>query len=157
MSTELSTPQVTLGPDRRADMREVYFIRAKTLGLIKIGIANRAADRLQSLQTMSPDALEILGVLQCSKIGIVEQQMHQRFKHLRLHGEWFQPGEDLLAFIAEKAQPAKSKTRLSLLDRRLKAQERRLKAKIRMERRIAESQARWAKSDARLERTNHHD
>lgn len=40
---------------KRRKHREVYFVRAKTLGLIKIGVANTARERFVSLQTDSPD------------------------------------------------------------------------------------------------------
>lgn len=29
----------------------------------------------------------------------VEQELHQRFRSLRMHGEWFQPGAELVAHI----------------------------------------------------------
>ena len=28
-----------------------------------------------------------------------ERNLHRQFDHLRLHGEWFQPGDDLIQYI----------------------------------------------------------
>jgi hypothetical protein len=86
-----------------ARVREVYFVRAVTLGLIKIGVANFAAQRVMSLQTHSPDRLELMGVLICDDHGTLETALHLRFADLRSHGEWFRPGRDLVDFIAEYA------------------------------------------------------
>ena len=30
-----------------------------------------------------------------------EKLLHERFGHLRMSGEWFQPGNDLLAYLEE--------------------------------------------------------
>jgi hypothetical protein len=36
-----------------------------------------------------------------------EAELHQRFRHLHVRGEWFRPGPDLLAFIGQvKRGPA---------------------------------------------------
>lgn len=86
-------------PDRR---ERVYFIRAQTLGLIKIGVAGDLDKRLAGLQCGSPDKLEVIGTI----VGEnkLERELHKRFAHLRQHGEWFSPGEDLLAYIREQAE-----------------------------------------------------
>jgi len=105
MSPDLQTP---LAPNLRRvtqQVREVYFVRAKEMGLIKIGVANTARERLVSLQVDSPDHLELLGVIECRNRGALEKQIHQRFAHLRVKGEWFRPGEDLLDYIEDHATP----------------------------------------------------
>lgn len=88
---------------KKSRVREVYFVRAITLGLIKIGVANHALIRVVSLQTHSPDKLEIMGVVMCDNYGFLERLLHGRFEHLRSHGEWFRPGDDLLTYIEENA------------------------------------------------------
>ena len=35
-----------------------------------------------------------------------ERELHERFAHLRIKGEWFWPGEELLHFIRESASAA---------------------------------------------------
>lgn len=82
----------------------IYFIRGETTGLIKIGFARNPARRLTNLQIGSPDRLALLGTI----LGMMEDEfaLHERFAHLRKHGEWFEPGDDLLAFIREHAECA---------------------------------------------------
>ena len=75
----------------------IYFIKNLTNGNIKIGYAKSPKDRLKELQTASSEKLVLLKTIEGDKTN--EQQLHQRFIHLRLNGEWFSPGEDLLEFI----------------------------------------------------------
>jgi hypothetical protein len=77
----------------------VYFVKAKTMGLIKIGKAIDVDVRLRSLQIGSPDILEIIGVI--PSVLFSESDVHQKFRAARLHGEWFHPVPELLSFIEE--------------------------------------------------------
>lgn len=77
----------------------VYFIQARTLGLIKIGhTTGSVAARLGTLQTGSPDELILLGAMPgtCDD----EAALHEQFKSCRLHGEWFRPTPEILALAA---------------------------------------------------------
>lgn len=75
----------------------VYFIGGDA-GPIKIGSSNSPLERLATFQTGSPVVLRIhalaWGGLQ------KEREYHERFAAHRLHGEWFEPHEDILAEIA---------------------------------------------------------
>lgn len=94
------TVETEIGLRRTAQQtREIYFLQATTLGLIKIGVADNAAKRARDLALASPDALRVLGVMICHNHGRLEADVHARFAHLRKHGEWFSPGEDLLDYI----------------------------------------------------------
>lgn len=85
------------------DKRSVYFIQAGDDGLIKIGVAGNAYQRLAGLQTSSPVPLRLVAAI--SGVGQVrEVELHKRFAHLRAHGEWFHPTPELLAYIAEVAR-----------------------------------------------------
>lgn len=84
-------------------VREVYFVQAETLGLIKIGVTNDTARRLGSLQTFSPDRLKLLGLMICPARGSLEAWLHNRFADARSHGEWFNPTPALVEFIAAYA------------------------------------------------------
>jgi len=72
-----------------------YFVRDGEL--IKIGFTERPSRRLRQLKREFPD-LELLSVVP----GVVsgEFETHQRFDHLRSHGEWFRAEPELLDFIA---------------------------------------------------------
>jgi T5orf172 domain len=78
----------------------VYFTRATSTGLIKIGHTARPEDRARELRGANGDDLETLAVIR--RAGRAhEQRLHERFAHLRHHGEWFRPGQELLDFVAE--------------------------------------------------------
>ena len=75
----------------------IYFIQAGS-GEIKIGYTTQSGKaRLKGLQTASPTKLMLL----CETIGTarLEKQLHERFAHLRLTGEWFKSAPELLEFI----------------------------------------------------------
>lgn len=84
--------------------REVYFIRAIIIGLIKIGTANFAAERFRVLKTASPDKLELLGVVLCRNYGSLEGELHMRFAEHRSHGEWYRPSSDLIEYIEKNVK-----------------------------------------------------
>ncbi len=73
----------------------VYFIRVGER--IKVGYSTWPAGRLLALQTANAGKLLILGTMQVAKE--VEKDIHQRFAHLHVRGEWFEARSDLLQFI----------------------------------------------------------
>lgn len=75
----------------------VYFIRAD--GAIKIGHSLDPDLRLKNLQVGSPREMFLIGKRRGSQK--LERAYHQRFKHLKIQGEWFRPGADLLKRIAK--------------------------------------------------------
>jgi hypothetical protein len=79
----------------------VYFIQGIDGGPIKIGhTVGSAEKRLGGIQSGSPIKLCLLGSI--FRVGPqYESDLHSKFQHLRLHGEWFEPASDLLSFIAE--------------------------------------------------------
>lgn len=81
----------------------VYFVQAKTMRLIKIGIAACYNSRLSNLQTGSPDILELLGLIRHDEPKQLEARLHVEFGDHRAHGEWFNPAPRLLAYIAKHA------------------------------------------------------
>ena len=86
---------------RREIMRSrafVYFVQAAPGGLIKIGTAIDLDDRLYTLRRMSPVPLDLLASGGGGRNR--EAELHRRFRHLREHGEWFRPGDELLTFVA---------------------------------------------------------
>ena len=86
--------------DRRAQRHasDVYFIRGVTTGLIKIGSSTDVRRRLAAHQSLSPDNIEIVGVLPGGGASL-EKRLHRRFRTLANHGEWFRPGNELIDFI----------------------------------------------------------
>ncbi len=95
-------------------VRHVYFIQARMLGHVKIGMSDDAAKRLRDLQVGSPDELFVRGVLLTEDPERLERDFHERFAHLRIRGEWFRNSPELeklmqtafsLEEVAEKLIP----------------------------------------------------
>jgi len=80
-----------------------YFIQAGDRALIKIGSTKNLATRFRALQLMSPVQLTLLGVVPDD----IEDECHRALAAWRVHGEWFQPSERVLAYIRQKC-PVKS-------------------------------------------------
>jgi hypothetical protein len=90
----------------------VYFIQSEGPdGLIKIGYTKNVFKRLQDLRNNSSYPLKLLHDVDGDVA--TERAMHERFIHLHYRGEWFRPGEDLLAFcgIKPKREKKVKKTR----------------------------------------------
>lgn len=70
-------------------------------GPVKIGYASNVRRRLHCLQTAHVGRLRLLGKIHGSAQAMLalEAELHARFAHLRLRGEWFSDGDDLWAFI----------------------------------------------------------
>jgi T5orf172 domain len=84
----------------------VYLIQAGDRGPVKIGStrdANSLRSRLATLQTGSPERLFIRAV--GSGGSTREGELHKRFRHLRLYGEWFRVDEELLTWAAYGISP----------------------------------------------------
>lgn len=78
----------------REQGRSVYYVR-RPGGAIKIGTTWNLRSRMQAFRNATP--IELLA--HHSGGQVAEAALHWQFKHLRLDGEWFQPGPDLLAHI----------------------------------------------------------
>lgn len=91
----------------------VYFLECETNGLIKIGFVNKIEDanrRLRALQLLSPVPVRLLGISALD----YDKTLHQKFNHLRHHGEWFEPGQDLLDYIQQKSADLASLSKVEM-------------------------------------------
>jgi hypothetical protein len=86
------------------DTRPVYFVQADG-GPIKIGLAANPRRRVADLQTSSPYPLRLVATLP-GQGAMGESALHAKFAHLRMHGEWFEPAPELLAYIEANGVPA---------------------------------------------------
>lgn len=81
----------------------IYFIQAKTLGFIKIGVAVDVHFRMRELATGCPDELELLGYMSGGKTPRrYEKRLHDRFSEHHFRGEWFRPAPAILELIANE-------------------------------------------------------
>jgi hypothetical protein len=81
----------------------VYFIQNDRTFSIKIGVSVDVKRRLSALQTATQDRLQVVGVM--SGGGDLEREMHEKFAHLRLSGEWFSVSPMLLEFVSKNTEP----------------------------------------------------
>lgn len=83
--------------DQRQRAQRVYVIRAKTIGLLKIGVSINPEKRMAALAEQAPDDLELV----CSFKGnrTTEALLHRRFQAHRARGEWFHPHPEILAWL----------------------------------------------------------
>lgn len=86
----------TFGYSEETSDDHLYFIEAEN-GYIKIGRSNDVGKRFSSLKTSSPLHLTIKKVV--NNKGCIEGDLHEKFSHLWVRGEWFKPGGDLLEYI----------------------------------------------------------
>ena len=79
----------------------IYFIQCGKNGPIKIGYTDKdPKERLSQLQTACPYELKLLWVYKDDDYS--EKQIHEELKHEHIRGEWFRPGNDVLAFIRDE-------------------------------------------------------
>lgn len=77
----------------------VYFMAG--YGLVKIGFSSDLSSRLKNIQSMSPCPIVLAGAIESTQP--LEAALHERFAHLRQHGEWFTDCAELRDYIAEHA------------------------------------------------------
>lgn len=67
------------------------------IGPIKIGCAGDPYARLDQLQTSSPYELTLIGYVPGGER--LERELHKKYAHLHLRGEWFQPNWEMEQYI----------------------------------------------------------
>jgi hypothetical protein len=85
----------------------VYFFQIGEDGPIKIGrTVCDPMKRLSGIQANTPHEVRLLAII--ANVGhAFEAELHERFSHLHIRGEWFEPSGELLGFIASDATPWK--------------------------------------------------
>ena len=77
----------------------VYFLLGRQTNLLKIGFASHLDERINSIQAMTPDILDLVktipGTIQ------IERQLHKDFADYRAHGEWFRCVGFLAKFVGK--------------------------------------------------------
>jgi DNA polymerase IIIc chi subunit len=77
----------------------VYFIYAQNSEKIKIGYTEDITARFANIQTCCPEELSLLVTAEGGEA--LEQKLHRKFKHLRVHGEWFKSDDAIWKLIFE--------------------------------------------------------
>lgn len=81
----------------------VYFAQRASDGAIKIGFSSEVPRRLIEVRKKVKCKITLLGTSDGG--SATERRLHRRFTHLHIDGEWFTPGDDLLAFIRDLDTP----------------------------------------------------
>jgi hypothetical protein len=81
----------------------IYFVQPAGSQVVKIGYAQHVPARFGNLQTAHAEELLLLGVL--SGTEAKERELHDRFSHLRVRGEWFRYTPEIQEFLFEHVVP----------------------------------------------------
>src|SRR3972149_5875499 len=92
------------GKEKRSNC--IYFISCDALSLIKIGRSADVNKRLSHLQVSVGADLRIIKAVPADPW--VEIAVHNKFRHLRVRGEWFKADKELLDFIADFKAPERT-------------------------------------------------
>lgn len=79
----------------------VYCIGSPERGIVKIGHSINPQKRLMELKTGNPFQLEVLAVIEGDDKK--ERELHEKFKDLRLAGEWFSYTHDIKEYFFKEA------------------------------------------------------
>lgn len=78
----------------------IYFFQGEITHRIKIGFTTRFIhSRMAALQTGSPDKLVFLGAHPGNER--TEYELHEKFRKVYSHGEWFNESEELIQYIKQ--------------------------------------------------------
>lgn len=91
-------PKLSEQPDPFRKEEFVYFISDGEA--IKIGTSTRPDRRVRALQTSHPRRLRIVGVMRGG--AALEQELHRKFRRVRLKGEWFSDCAEINDFIDQR-------------------------------------------------------
>ena len=94
----------------------IYLLQQGAFGPIKIGKTANLKARFSSIKSGNPTDIFLRLLLRGDHA--TERGLHQRFAALRIAGEWFQPGLELLAFIKKPDGFELAPTPAGLTDKR---------------------------------------
>ena len=78
----------------------IYFFKEDEMNSVKIGISYNVSERLSQIQMCAPQTISCAGVMPGNLL--MESEIHDKFSHLRIHGEWFRLDEELSEFIKNR-------------------------------------------------------
>lgn len=84
----------------------VYFLESVGLGRVKIGMsAEKPSSRISTIRSSCPTDLKCVAVVPGGRA--LERELHKKYAHLRLRGEWFRittDMRDLLTYLERGAE-----------------------------------------------------
>ena len=96
----------------------VYFFKHKETNAVKIGYTNKndISSRFSSFCVSSPYGAEIIGLISTETPLSLEKKLHQKYKSLRLNGEFFELSDEKVRHIVNKYSTLSIKTDDFLLE-----------------------------------------
>lgn len=80
----------------------VYVFKQKETNFYKIGMTDNTVDsRFSQFKMYSPNGADIVQVIESINARALEKELHEKFKHLRLSGEFFELSQKELDQIAK--------------------------------------------------------
>lgn len=76
----------------------VYLVQSGDVPAVKIGMSRYLPQRVAEIQVLNPQPVRCLAVLP-GGAGL-EAMLHYQLRRLRMHGEWFCLGKEILALCA---------------------------------------------------------
>jgi len=83
--------------DTAKNGRFLYFIGSENL--VKIGSSVNPQNRIKELEIGNPQKMYLIAAF--ANMGNIESEMHKKFDHLRVRGEWFRYTDEIHAIIRE--------------------------------------------------------
>lgn len=74
----------------RGKSLQCVYVMSVAEKFYKIGISSDASRRLSTLQGANPLKVTLVATYTCSDACLMEQSLHQKYAHKRMHGEWFE-------------------------------------------------------------------
>ena len=104
-----SSERLTFAPGTRRDAVRlgvfqrggIYFLLGEVTGHVKIGWSRTPLNRAMDIAAECSERITYLGTLGPFPKA-KEAELHGQFSHHRVVGEWFWPGDDLLAFLRDQ-------------------------------------------------------
>ncbi len=78
----------------------IYFIQGETTKLIKIGYSRNPIRRFKKLKRTNSEDLRLLRIIRGTRAD--EASLHNKFKSLRKHNEWFNPNREMINYMREQ-------------------------------------------------------
>lgn len=83
------TPEEIAAINSVEEIRGFVYLMRRSNGQYKIGRSLNVENRQQELQRKYSDSIEIIHVIPCDDYVSAEIEMHERFAHRQVRGEWF--------------------------------------------------------------------
>lgn len=75
----------------------VYFLHSNAMNAVKIGWTENIRTRERSIRAANPEDLVLLATIEGGRS--LEKELHKKFEHLRIRGEWFRCNAELMIHI----------------------------------------------------------